>query len=237
MTKRSVAFWFLIGIAASSIGYIVAKDSSQPSAPHRGDANGGMAPESLARLVEFTDAIVVASYQSVSSLGMITLAPPLPTPTDMLLDYTPSPPNEIGLVSTSLTIDSIIKNDGNLTINQSVTYDSYGSVPTETQLTIDEESSFPIVWPEDTQFILFLKAWPNASGHYYLPYGACGRVLTTVTCSDGDRFVPAFMTGLSKNQFVSAVTDEVNTPSSTATYLPTDTASPAWTATTTPDTP
>ena len=237
--QRAATLFFaalLLTLTLGVIGTTVSQQRYQSSPEEHSPASADVVPKSVAEMVQYSEAIVIASYHSLSDLGVVTMGAPNPTPTGVNYDP-PDPISEFGIVGTNLTVDAIIKNDGNLYTNQTVVHKRSGYIPvTSPQATVDASSEMPIVWPYDTEFILFLNPLPNDSA-YYLAFNACGRVIAVtetvgggVACSDAARTVPAFMSGMSKQQFIDAVATEVSNPSPSDTPYPTD----APTATPTP---
>lgn len=234
MSTKRIARWFVGGILAGlmSLTAVVAlrnsaekQDASSRESGSIVDMGASYVP-SFAELVADTSAIVIANYSSVSNLGSVMLAAPIPTPTGVY-NFLPAPQPSANMIGTSVLVKGIIKNNGDISLNQTLIYENFGTVPSApTALAINAGSHFPIVWPSNTQFMLFLDEVDDESGHYYIPYGRCGRVLTneeeTVSCSDAARTVLDFMADMSKTDFINAVTDEMNTPSPTKTNLPTD---------------
>lgn len=234
MLRYRVAMWFVIGLLAAVVTMILVT-TNRRSRVERVDTGGGgyvygglsaTAP-SLAELVANASAIVVASYDSISELRTETITSPEPTPTGASASvFTPGPQVVAHVIGTSLVVDSIIKNDGNLVTSQEIVYETFGKIPvTQSEIDYDVIAKMPVVWPEDTEFILFLEELPGESGNYYVPWSEYGRVLTDgdVTCSDGARTVADFMVGMSKQEFIEAVEDEMNSPSPTETDFPTET--------------
>ena len=109
-------------------------------------------------------------------------------------------------------VDEVLKDNGDVEINDHVSYRIFGTLPVgSSEESDDAASKFPILWPLDTEFILFMDR-EEGKAHYYIPWSECGRVLTdgeSVTCSDGDRSALGFMDGLSREDFIEAVVEEV----------------------------
>ncbi len=185
-------------------------------------------PPLLADLVSSASAIVVAAYQQAESAGTAVLLSAVPTPTGSVTNYTPPPPLTTGLVETELVVSAIIKNDGTLTVGQSITYGAHGTFPVaQEDVELDAQSEWPIVWEEGTEFVLFLDEG-SQTGEYGVPFGPCGQILTVstdnlISCSDAARTVLPFMSGLSKAAFISTIESELTQPSGTATWIPTPT--------------
>ena len=191
--------------------------------PRRGQGGGSTAdyglPDSLAELVRDSEAIVVAEYSEISDAGEITLLviPTPPTP------ITPGPAVvTTTLLVTELTVESILKSDGEVTTTENITYTMGGPLPSGTaEHEDDADLDWPHVWPEDTEFIMFITR--REGGNYIVSGGWCGRILTggsEVTCSDGDRTVMPFMSGVDRDDFISAIQTEVASPSDTETPYP-----------------
>ena len=185
--------------------------------------------ESLARLVEHSSAIVVVSHKTVSDQGVLVLSTPDPTPANTI-DYVAPPVDEVELASVRVVVDNVLKNDGSLTETQAITYTMIGRAPmNQNEIDEDADAWLPLSWPVDTEFILFLDKETGESD-YYIPYGACGRIMdgvtSGVTCSDPDRTVLSYMTGVSWNDFIDDIEDEVDSPSNTPTPFPTMTLEP-----------
>lgn len=184
------------------------------------DTGDRILPLSLARLVETSSAIVVARYVDISETGSISMAT---AATSDLPDLT------VPLLETEVVVDEVIKDDGDIDEDDYITYGALGDIPTSsTEVALDASADFPLLWTSDTEFILFLNREAGLT-RYYIPYSACGRIVTdesTVACSDGARTVPAFLDGVSREDLIDAISDEVNSPSSTATPFPTVTPEP-----------
>ena len=181
----------------------------------RGQGGGSTAdydlPRSLASLVRASEVIVVAEYDEISDAGSVTLFV-IATPATPV---TPGPPGPLTmtLLKTQLTVGSILKSDG---------------IVRTTEHEDDADSDWPHVWPVDTEFILFMKKRAGYDTHT-ISWGWCGRILTggtEVTCSDGDRTVLPFMSGVDRDEFIAAIQTEVASPSDTGTPWPTGTDEP-----------
>lgn len=225
--KKRTLVWITIGFVGVLMMPLLAPHRNSPSTPQIFVGSGfTVLPESLARLVEHSSLIVVASYQDIVALGTEVLVTPDPTPTlGGVAAFTPPPLQVAGVVGTNLVVSSVIKSNGNVSPSQSIAYRVYGAIPASpTEIAIDLSAGFPHIWPVDTDFLVFL----DGESPYYLPYGACGRILleNDISCSDGDRTVLPFMTGLSAQEFIDAVEDEVEHPSSTVTPYPFPTITP-----------
>lgn len=132
------------------------------------------------------------------------------------------PADETPLTETVVEVDAVIKSGGLITAGQRITLFEPGHVPvTAEALSIDAASFYPYVWPAGSEFVWFLAVDPD--GRWYPPDYPCGRILTDATqvsCSDGARTVPAWMSGMDTDDLVAAVMAEVNSPSPTSTYSP-----------------
>jgi hypothetical protein len=188
-------------------------------------------PDSLAKFVEASSAIVIARYVEATDQPTVTFATALPSG---------GPADEMPLVHTEFVVDEVLKGDGDVEVNDHVYEGSSARVPVGlSETSEDAASGYPVLWPVDTEFILFLNR-EEGSTVYYTPWGTCGRVLTdgeSVTCSDGDRTVLDFMTGLSREDYIEAIVEEVENPSDTPTPWPSFTPEPTYplpTATPTP---
>ncbi len=200
--------------------------NSRDEASGRMEGSGVAYLPSFSELVASTSAIVLVTQSDVFSLGTIPPASSPPTPTGAYILPPPAP--LAALMGVSAVVRYVFKSDGNLSTNQTIIYETFGVVPvTQRQIAFDGSSRFPVLWPEDTEFILFVDELGGESENYYIPFGPCGRVLTaeaaTVSCSDSLRTVPSYMEGMSKSAFVGAVVNEINTPGPTSTDIPTDT--------------
>ena len=179
----------------------------------------GPLPPNLAKLVEYSSDIVVARYNSSANGSTLTLA---------TASSQGEPPEEAPVLNTEVEVDEVLK--GDLDVDETIVYSVFGALPiTSSEISADASSSFPVLWPEDTEFVLFLDKQSPEVDWYYLIAGACSRILTdqsTVSCSDGDRTVPSFMSGLSRQALIDAIVDEVEDPSSTITPRPSLTPEP-----------
>jgi len=209
-------FAFVVGMIIAGIRHGSGGRSSMVDAETDSDFVGSSLadmgpPATLAMLVEDASVIVVARYVASTSGVTVTLATP---------GSNGEPPEEFPTVNTEVVIDEVLKNDGDLEVSDHVVYSMAGSIPVgSTELKIDAAADFPHLWPRDTEFILFMAKEDPGSDWYYLVDGSCGRVLTgqaTVSCSDGDRTVPGYMTGLSRAAYIDAVIDEIENPSPTS---------------------
>jgi hypothetical protein len=165
-------------------------------------------PASVEHLVADAEAIVVARYVGASDAGNQVLTTPEPTPSPGASPPAVRLPTVVApLVHSSMVVDQIIRNDGSLTVNDTISLQSYGRVPiSATETAADAASLMPVIWPNDTEFVLFLRK--AGASKWWIPYGADGRILTSgnqVTCSDSARTVYAFMQGLDRDQFIDAV--------------------------------
>lgn len=200
---------------------------NEPNQTGGADLTGiSVMPYSLGRLVETSSAIVVARYVEATDQVTVTLATAEP--------LSGAPDAELLVVYTEVVVDEVLKDDGDIEVNDHVAYGTFGKIPVGlSEVSQDAASSFPILWPVDTEFILFMNRETGVT-EYYIPYSECGRVVTdgeTVTCSDGNRSELEFMTELSREDFINAVVDEVENPSATATPHPTVTPEPTETPT------
>ena len=162
----------------------------------------------LATLIEYSSDIVVARIVSSTSGDPEVLA---------TASSQGEPPEEVPVLNTEVEIDEVLK--GDLEVDDSIVYSVFAELPvTSAEINADASSEFPVLWPTNTEFVLFLgKEFPEAKW-YYVVSGACGRILTdqsTVSCSDGARTVSSFMTGLSRQVLIDAILDEVEDPSAT----------------------
>jgi len=162
-------------------------------------------------LVYDSSAIVIANFKSIAEAGAVTLPQ----------QHSSGPPTEnITMLATTLTVESILKSDGEVTTTVPISYTIAGELPQGiAEVAADSEALWPHVWPVGTEFVLFL-AKREGESWYYLPYYECGRILTSgseVTCSDGNRRVLDFMSGVDRNSFIRAVQTEIAHPSGTET--------------------
>lgn len=166
----------------------------------RSDGSDFVGPPSLARLVETSSAIVVARHDEVTSSG-----------TEVIVGGGPvsvgAPSLTAERVSTRVTVDQVIKDDGLVQVGAPITYDALGRLPaTAEDVTVDAAADYPMLWPSGTEYVLFLNREPGDPA-YYLPYWECGRILTAgaVSCSDGARSVPGFLAGMDRAALLAAV--------------------------------
>lgn len=192
----------------TAVGLIAATLGCRPdAAPLEDVMSDRVGPESLARLVETSSAIVVARFEAASDLGTVTLA------AGGAPDEGGGPPElSAGLVGTRMMVDEVLKPDGAVRATAAITYGVFGAIPqTAAEREADAAAPFPLDWPAGTEFVLFLNREPGRST-YYIPYGECGRILTdgaSVACSDGERTVPGFLAGLSRQALLDAIVAEV----------------------------
>lgn len=194
--------------------------STENQSTHYGFDAESTNPESLARLVEFSDAIVVARHLSSVDFGPVAISTSLPTN---------MPGGFVDLVVTTVSIDEVLKSDGVVTTTQPISYSHMGRLPQGAEgLDLDADSRFPFVWSANTEFVLFLFR-AEGSDRYNVVSGPCGRILTggsEVSCSDGDRTVLDFMSGVDRDDFLDDIEAEIDNPSDTATPPPTMTPEP-----------
>ena len=224
--RRSPAIaWLALGFLGVMMLPMLRHVDHDVSGPRLRHDTANSVPLGLAQLVADASVIVVASHVQVSALATVVVVGPQPTSTGVVAEPT-VPIITSGVVGTQVTVETVIKNSGSISPSQSIWFHILGLVPGSTSPAVqDAESAFPKLWPQGTDFLMFLDALPGTSD-YYLPYGACGRLLLdgdTAACSDGARTVLPFMTGLSGEEFIEAVEDEVHSPSPTWTPLPTPT--------------
>ncbi len=165
-------------------------------------------PDSVDALVSQAEAIVVARYIGVENAGVQVMTTPQPTPSPGATPPVyPLPTVVAPVVDTSMVVDQIIRNDGSLAVNDTIALQSYGSVPFgATEAAEDAAARMPLTWPANTEFVLFIRKFDSTK--WWIPYGGSGRILTSgdqITCSDSDRTIFAFMEGLNRDEFISAV--------------------------------
>ena len=182
-----------------------------------------MPPESLARMVEDSPIIVIASHGSVVDLGFHSLQTPLPlelvTPGAIL---PPVPGWDVA--ETTVTVKTVLKGHDAVAPEESISYQTAGSVPKgRAARKRDSQGPSPLMWPQGTEFILFLDQSKDDPQYHYVSYGRCGRVLTsgdTVTCSDAYRTRLIFMDDVGRDDFIAAIKAEIANPSDLPTEFP-----------------
>jgi hypothetical protein len=177
-------------------------------------------PRTLAHLVARSEAIVLGRYIEIEFVGTEVAMTPVPnsTPPDL----------EISLRVSHVTfhVDQVLKTDGVISADSDIPVRRYGKFPTSSSdIATDAASGFRMIWPEDTEFILFMDRMPNSD--YEVISDHCGWQLVDgnkVTCTNGS--VLPFFDGVDGDEAIELIEEEVGSPSPTETALPTSSPLP-----------
>ena len=216
------AVLILLPIVAVAIAMAVGFDAGRQ---RRGEstADEGPPPENIAEMVHHSSVIVVAHYESITDLGTFLMFTPDPREPTAAPGMIGPPVPEYDLIGTRVIVSRVLKGGDSIVATQPITYVIAGEVPeSRAELRRDAASMWPDSWPASTEFVLFLDSYSRGD-EFVLPFGVCGRVLTSgteVTCSDGDRTVLDFMSGIGRDEFIAAIEAEVADPSPTRTPYP-----------------
>lgn len=210
--SRSILFV----LVAISLGGCLSSPASRRSSPLTAVLahDAGYDFYTLGNMVSFADAIILGEYEELTDGGLYVMAPTFPTGPDL----------SVSQLLTRVEVTEVLKGHGIVTATMPITYGYAGEYPEGSKaLGIDAASDFPQVWPPSTEFILFVSQSPQ-EGVFGVGLGSCGRLLTDgaeVTCSDGDRTVLDFMSGVGRDEFIARIRAEVADPSDTETPGPT----------------